>query len=174
LLGHHRDKPQGLRDHVQHAARGWRRRRRRQDPDHPGDRGRPAAARGVMQGNGSGPDRTAFVLTGGGSLGAVQVGMLYALLEAGVRPDLVVGSSVGALNGAYLAGHLSLDGVEDLAGLWESLKRTEIFPISPRRMVAGALRRRNHLFDPLGLRTLILRADLGFAHLEDAPIPLHV
>ncbi|TMM17546.1 MAG: patatin-like phospholipase family protein [Actinobacteria bacterium] len=126
-----------------------------------------------MEGNGSGPDRTAFVLTGGGSLGAVQVGMLYALLEAGVRPDLVVGSSVGALNGAYLAGHPSLEGVEALAGLWESIKRTEIFPISPRRMVAGALGWRNHLFDPLGLRTLILRADLGFDRLEDAPVPLH-
>ena len=126
-----------------------------------------------MEGNGSGPDRTAFVLTGGGSLGAVQVGMLYALLEAGVRPDLVVGSSVGALNGAYLAGHPSLEGVEALAGLWESIKRTEIFPISPRRMVAGALGWRNHLFDPLGLRTLILRADLDFDRLEDAPVPLH-
>jgi NTE family protein len=127
-----------------------------------------------MDGNGSGPDRTAFVLTGGGSLGAVQVGMLYALLEAGVRPDLVVGSSVGALNGAYLAGHPSVDGIEDLAGLWESIKRTEIFPISPRRMVAGAFGWRNHLFDPLGLRTLILRANVGFARLEDAPIPLYV
>jgi len=127
-----------------------------------------------MQGNGSGPDRTAFVLTGGGSLGAVQVGMLYALLEAGVHPDLIVGSSVGALNGAYLAGHPSLEGIEDLAGLWESIKRTEIFPISPRRMVAGALGRRNHLFDPLGLRTLILRARLGFDRIEDAPLPLHV
>jgi NTE family protein len=100
--------------------------------------------------------------------------MLYALLEAGVRPDLVVGSSVGALNGAYLAGHSSVEGIEDLAGLWESIKRTDIFPISPRRMVAGALGWRDHLFDPLGLRTLIMRANLGFAHLEDAPIPLHV
>ncbi len=127
-----------------------------------------------MHGNGSGPGQTAFVLTGGGSLGAVQIGMLYALLEAGVRPDLVVGSSVGALNGAYLAGHPGLESIEDLAGLWESIKRTDIFPISPRRMVAGALGWRNHLFDPLGLRTLILRANLGFDRLENAPIPLHV
>jgi NTE family protein len=130
-----------------------------------------------MQGNGSrpsvAPHQTAFVLTGGGSLGAVQVGMLYALLEAGVRPDLIIGSSVGALNGAYLAGHPSLDGIEDLARLWESIKRTEIFPISPRRMAAGALGWRNHLFDPLGLRTLILRAAVGFDRLEDAPVPLH-
>ena len=58
---------------------------------------------------------TAFVLGGGGSLGAVQVGMLRALLELGIRPDFVVGTSIGSLNGAYLAGHLDLDGVESLA-----------------------------------------------------------
>jgi NTE family protein len=116
----------------------------------------------------------AFVLTGGGSRGAVQVGMLYALLEAGVRPDLVVGSSVGAINGAYLAGHPNLEGMEELTRLWESIKRPEIFPISVRRMVSGALGWRNHLFDPLGLRTLILRSDLGFDRLEDAPLPLYV
>ena len=63
------------------------------------------------------PDRTAFVLAGGASLGAVQVGMLYALLEAGVRPDLVLGTSVGALNGTHLAGHPRLEGVEQLAAL---------------------------------------------------------
>jgi NTE family protein len=78
------------------------------------------------------------------------------------------------LNGAYLASHPTVEGIEDLAGLWESIKRTEIFPISPRRMVAGALGWRDHLFDPLGLRTLILRANLGFTRLEDAPIELHV
>ncbi|MCA1704290.1 MAG: patatin-like phospholipase family protein, partial [Actinobacteria bacterium] len=48
-------------------------------------------------------DRTAFVLSGGGPYGALQVGALKALLEAGVRPDLVVGSSVGSMNGAFLA-----------------------------------------------------------------------
>jgi NTE family protein len=116
----------------------------------------------------------AFVLTGGGSHGAVQVGMLYALLEGGVQPDLVIGSSVGAINGAFMAGHASVDGVEELARVWESIKRPEIFPISVRRMVAGALGWRNHLFDPLGLRTLILRSDLGFDRLEDAPLSLHV
>jgi NTE family protein len=46
---------------------------------------------------------TAFVLSGGAALGAVQVGMVRALYERGVEPDLIVGTSVGAVNGAYLA-----------------------------------------------------------------------
>jgi NTE family protein len=55
---------------------------------------------------------TAFVLAGGGSIGAVQVGMLRRLLAQGVAPDFVVGSSVGAINGAYLAGAPDLGGLE--------------------------------------------------------------
>ena len=51
--------------------------------------------------SGPGPTRTAFVLAGGGSLGAVQVGMLKALADHGIAPDFVVGASVGALNGAW-------------------------------------------------------------------------
>ena len=70
-------------------------------------------------------DRTAFVFAGGGSLGAVQVGMLHALLEAGLRPDFVVGSSVGAVNAAYFAGAPDLEGVERLSALWEGLRRSE-------------------------------------------------
>lgn len=61
--------------------------------------------------------RTAFVLAGGGSLGAVQVGMLRALLASGVRPDFIVGSSVGAMNACYFAGRPDADGVETLAGI---------------------------------------------------------
>lgn len=57
------------------------------------------------------PSKTAFVLAGGGSLGAVQVGMLQALLEHGVGAGLVVGSSVGALNAAYFAAEPTLAGV---------------------------------------------------------------
>src|SRR5262245_41821428 len=56
--------------------------------------------------------RVAFVLSGGGNLGAVQIGMLRALLEHGITPDLIVGCSVGALNGAALADEPTLEGVE--------------------------------------------------------------
>ncbi len=66
---------------------------------------------------------TAYVLSGGGSLGAAQVGMLAALDEARVSPDLVIGTSVGAFNGAWIAGRRDRAGVDDLAGLWRSLHR---------------------------------------------------
>ena len=61
------------------------------------------------------PARTAFVLAGGGSFGAVQVGMMQSLAKHGVVADMVVGSSVGALNGAYYAGDPSLKGILRLA-----------------------------------------------------------
>ena len=56
--------------------------------------------------------RTAFVFAGSGSLGAVQVGMLRELMHAGVSADLVVGSSVGAMNAAYFAGAPNAAGVD--------------------------------------------------------------
>ncbi|MBO0714959.1 MAG: patatin-like phospholipase family protein [Acidimicrobiales bacterium] len=103
----------------------------------------------------------------------MQVGMLHALLEAGIWPDLVVGSSVGAINGAYLAGHASLEGVEQLAVLWESIRRRDVFPLGLRAVLGGILGRRAHFADPLGLRTLILRAELGFGRVEEAPVPFY-
>jgi NTE family protein len=90
---------------------------------------------------------TAFVLGGGGSLGAVQVGMLRALLEAGVRPDMIVGSSIGALNGAFLAGHPDLFGVEALADVWMSVHRRDVFPFSLQHLVGCAVGKGDHLFD---------------------------
>ncbi len=61
---------------------------------------------------------TAFVLSGGGNLGAVQVGMLRALVERGIEPDLVVGCSVGAINGAAFAAEPNIRGVHRLERIW--------------------------------------------------------
>ncbi|MDQ1624542.1 MAG: hypothetical protein QOJ49_40, partial [Actinomycetota bacterium] len=69
----------------------------------------------------SGGVETAFVLGGGGLLGSNEVGMLQALLEAGVVPDLVVGTSVGAINGAVVAASPSLDAVGRLTQVWQGL-----------------------------------------------------
>lgn len=117
-------------------------------------------------------DGTAFVFAGGGSLGAVQVGMLQALIEAGVRPDFVIGTSVGALNAAYFAGSPDLEGVKRLADIWRGLRRHDIFPVS----LASAmrlLRNPESLVDPVNLRALV-EARLPFRRIEDAALPLHV
>jgi NTE family protein len=116
---------------------------------------------------------TAFVLPGGASLGAVQVGMADALIEAGIQPDLIVGTSAGALNGAWLAGHPGPDGVAELRELWSKVRRREIFPFSPFRIMLGLLGRRDHVVTANGLAGwLAVRAP--FSRLEQARIPLHV
>ncbi len=97
--------------------------------------------------------RTAFVLGGGGLLGAVEVGMLRALLEAGVKPDLVLGTSVGALNGALLAADPGLGVVTRLVGLWESAAAgREVYGDHPVRQVTRAVRTGTHLHSSRPLR----------------------
>jgi NTE family protein len=114
----------------------------------------------------------AFVLSGGASLGAVEVGMLRALRERGIRPDVVVGTSVGALNGAWLAGHPDAP-IDDLVEIWEGLHRADVFPADARRGLLAFAGRRRSLFDAHPLRELIAR-HVAFDRLEDAPIPFHV
>ncbi|WP_415182694.1 patatin-like phospholipase family protein [Phaeovulum sp.] len=116
--------------------------------------------------------KTAFVLAGGGSLGAVQVGMLHALLMAGERPDFLVGSSVGALNAAWFAGAPDLAGVERLAEVWVGLRRADLFPMSLARLF-GILRRPDSIADPRPLRRL-LETNLAFDRIEEARLPLHI
>lgn len=116
---------------------------------------------------------TAFVLSGGGSLGSVQAGMLVALAERGIAPDLVVGTSVGAINAAWLTGHPGIDGAHALVDIWRSVRRSDVFPTRPLLGLLGFAGRRDHLVSPDPLRALLGR-HLGFDRLEDAPIPLHV
>jgi len=116
---------------------------------------------------------TAFVLSGGNNLGAVQVGMLRALAENGVHPDMIVGASVGAVNGGWLAAGCSVDAVDDLATTWEAMSRHDIFPFSAIGGLLGAIGKRDHLVSNRNLRRL-LEKNLQFKNLEDAPIPLTV
>src|SRR5690348_10304326 len=99
--------------------------------------------------------RVAFVLGGGGVLGATQVGMLRALLESGRRPSLIVGTSVGALNGAAVAADPTLDGVAALAGLWGSLSRSGVFAGSLLSQASTLARHRTHLHSAEPLRRLL-------------------
>ncbi|AXT85237.1 alpha/beta hydrolase [Aeromicrobium sp. A1-2] len=118
--------------------------------------------------------RTAFVLSGGGSLGAVQVGMLQALQERGIVPDLLVGTSAGALNSAYLASHgLTEASLVGLADTWRSARRTNLFPVDPIRHTLALLGRRSSMFSSRGLRQMI-EGNLNFDKLENATIELHV
>jgi NTE family protein len=130
-------------------------------------------ARAPQQVGSKGKARTAFVLSGGGSLGAVQVGMLRALFENNVHPDLLVGTSVGAVNAAWIAGRPSVDGAHDLADIWLSLRRQDVFPLSPMTGFAGLLGRSNHFISNSSLRA-VLERHLLFERLEDPALSLHV
>jgi len=112
----------------------------------------------------------ALVLSGGGNLGAAQAGMLIALEEAGIRPDLIVGTSVGAVNGAWIAGGRS---ATDLAQLWRTLRRSDVYPISLIGGFLGFIGLRDHLVNDGPLRRL-LSAHLTFERMEDAAVPFHV
>jgi NTE family protein len=119
-----------------------------------------------------GPVKTAFVFAGGGSFGAIQVGMLQSLAAHGISADMVVGSSVGALNGAFYAGDPTLAGVKKLATIWRGLTRQDVFPIN-WRTVLSFLRHRDFLIPHDGIRKLI-DDHIPFRNLEDAKLPLHV
>src|SRR5258708_10247357 len=99
--------------------------------------------------------RTAFVLAGGGSLGAVQVGMLKALARLSVVPDFVVGASVGAINGTYFAMEPDEQGVARLERVWLRLRRANVFPLSATSSILAFFGRQNHLVTPALLRALI-------------------
>lgn len=122
---------------------------------------------------GDGP-HTAFVFSGGASLGALQVGMLQALYERGIAPDLLVATSVGALNAAFVASRpQTVATARELGRVWRNLQREDIFPVSMGALVGGLCGRRNHLVPDRGLRQLV-RRHLEFDELAGAAIPLHL
>jgi NTE family protein len=98
---------------------------------------------------------TAFVLGGGGVLGAVEVGMLQALFERGIRPDLVVGTSVGAINGALVAADPTPAAVDRLRAVWGDLASTGVLSGSVLARVGTLVRTRTHLHPREPLRHLL-------------------
>jgi NTE family protein len=114
----------------------------------------------------------AFVLGGGGLLGAGESGMLRALLEAGVQPDLVVGTSVGAVNGAFVAADPTPAAARRLADIWAALAETGgVLTGSWTRRIGTAVRSRTHLHDAEPLRRLL--ADHLPERFEDLQVPFH-
>jgi NTE family protein len=111
----------------------------------------------------------AFVLGGGGMLGAAQVGMLRALLEDGLVPDVVLGASVGAVNGAFIAAQPTSAGVEQLTGIWTSLSRGGVFAGSLLSQAVTVARHRTHLHAP-GRLAALLQDHIAVDRIEDLAI----
>ncbi|CAJ0783852.1 patatin-like phospholipase family protein [Ralstonia chuxiongensis] len=121
-------------------------------------------------------ERTAFVFAGGGSLGAIEAGMLRELVASGVVPDMVVGASAGAINAAFFACNPHAAGTAQLEALWRGVRRADVMPWSWRAMFSmlGLLGgQREHLVDASGLQRLLTR-HFGQTLLEAATLPLHV
>lgn len=117
---------------------------------------------------------TAFVLSGGASLGAIQVGMLMALYERGIAPDLIVGTSAGAFNAAFVVSRPQTKATaEALATIWHGLRRGQAFPLNPVTGLLGFLGARDHLVPSSGLKRLI-EEHVDVDRLEDLPVPVHV
>ena len=114
--------------------------------------------------------RTAFVLGGGGLLGAGEVGMLRALLERDITPDLVVGTSVGAVNGAAVAADPTAAAVTELSGVWHGLAGSGLLRTSPFARARHVARARTSMTPVDPLREL-LRAHLGDRCIEDLAVP---
>ncbi|HEX2040343.1 MAG TPA: patatin-like phospholipase family protein [Acidimicrobiales bacterium] len=116
--------------------------------------------------------RTAFVLGGGGNLGAIQVGMLRALLERGIVPELLVGCSVGAINAAGIAGDPSVAGASRLADVWTSLHDDVIAGgrLTSLKMLAG----RSPSIQANDELRRLLETELPYTTFEEARVPLHV
>lgn len=119
------------------------------------------------------PVETAFVLPSGGSTGAAQVGILRSLLEFGIVPDLLIGSSVGALNAAFLASSPTLERVAELARIWQGLSREDVFGRNPYYTLSRLVLGHDHIYTPAPLRGLIQRF-CGIERLEDAAVALQV
>lgn len=128
------------------------------------------------------PTRDVLVLSGGASRGAVQVGMMRALVERGVRPAAYVGTSVGALNAAFLAGTgpsdstypaALADRVRVLGQHWSRIQGRDVFPGSHWTRIGHVVRHPASLYSSDGLLRLV-RSWAPAHRLEDLPVPVRV
>jgi len=113
----------------------------------------------------------AFVLSGGASLGAAQAGMLEALLDAGIVPDLLVGTSIGAVNAAFMAAGPTPDRARALSEVWRRASAEEFFPLRAAQVTRAILA--GGLFSPAPLRRMLER-EIPFRLIEEAATPLRV
>lgn len=119
------------------------------------------------------PRPLAFVFPGGGALGAYQVGVLEALTDAGVRADMLIGVSAGAVNASLFAWNQGPDGLRRVEQIWRSLRRRDLLRLHPGRMVLALSGRRPSMIDNRYGKQWLER-NLGMRRIEDAPIQLAI
>lgn len=120
----------------------------------------------------NGRDGIAFVFGSGSSMGAVQAGMVRALSERKIFPDMIVGSSIGAFNGAIFAADPSAAGAARLERVWREM---DPYDVVPRRRLSPYLRllRRGESIYPNDVTRSYLQRTLSVAAFEDLGVPLH-
>ncbi len=116
------------------------------------------------------PGKIAFVLGGGGQLGAHEVGMLQALVEAEIKPDLVAGTSIGAINGAAVAADPTPEGIERLANTWTEIESSDAFDGSVVGRLATLAKTRTHLHG-IGPLKRLMEQQATVENIEDLPTP---
>ncbi len=119
------------------------------------------------------PDLTAFVLLGGGSRGAAQAGAIAAVMEHGVRPDVIIGVSAGAWNGAYLAVDPTPERARELCDIWAGLRNSDLLGGGWWRAAVSAVSRRASLYSAAGPLAVAERY-MEKHFFEDLKIPLHI
>jgi len=117
--------------------------------------------------------RTAFVLSGGGNQGVSQVGMLRALVERAIEPDVIIGTSVGALNGAVVATSPVPAQIDHLEDVWRGLTGDRVFPGGAWRRAWNLVRRDDHIISNEGVQS-ILSGTLIAETFGDLAVPLRV
>jgi predicted acylesterase/phospholipase RssA len=118
-------------------------------------------------------DGSTFVLSCGGNLGALQVGAIRSLIERGIRPGLIVGTSIGEVNGTFLAGSPNLEGIARIVASWSALRRKDVLVLRMSTLLGGLVVRRGPLFDPGPMRNVV-NSHLPFDRIEDATVPLAI
>lgn len=116
--------------------------------------------------------KTAFVFSGGASLGSIEVGMLKAVVEHNIHADMILGTSVGSLNGAMFALDPTMKGVERLVNIWKKIRTKDVFPPSPITPIKNLATFGTYLISPHNLRTLLEEA-LPAPRFEDTKIPFY-
>ncbi|NHJ48708.1 MAG: patatin-like phospholipase family protein [Asgard group archaeon] len=126
-----------------------------------------------MSGYSFGKKTTAFVFSGGASLGSVELGALKALVEEGIQADMVLGTSVGSLNGAMYAYDPTMNGVKFMEKIWHTIKARNVFTPSPLTPVFNITTFGLYLISPKNLRKMILE-NMPFTRLEETKLPLYI